>query len=127
MAKILFIDDDADFVDAARTLLETKGHKVISAPNGDHGFAKAKAEKPDLVFLDVMMTHDTEGLETARKLREDPATKAIPVTIVTGIRKAKTLSTQLEPDQDWLPVVSVLEKPIKPDDLLRQIEKVLGD
>ena len=127
MAKILFIDDDADFIDAAKTLLEIKGHKIISASNGEHGFVKAKSEKPDLIFLDVMMAHDTEGIETARKLREDPATKTIPVTIVTGIKKAKTLSFRLEPDQDWLPVRSVLEKPVKPEDLLNQIKRTLGE
>ncbi len=125
MAKILVVDDDADFVDATRTLLEAKGHKVSSAPDGEQGFSKAKAEKPDLMFLDVMMAHDTEGFDIARRLKEEPSTKAIPVIIVTGIRKAKTLPFQFEPDSDWLPVKAVLEKPVKPDDLLGQIEKAL--
>jgi CheY-like chemotaxis protein len=125
MAKILVVDDDADFVEAAATLLKAKGHAVIQGFNGDEGYKKAKSEKPDVMLLDVMMAHDSEGFEISRKLKEDPATKDLPVIIVTGIKKAKGLPFSFEPDGDWLPVTSVLEKPIKPDELLKCIAEAL--
>jgi CheY-like chemotaxis protein len=91
MAMILVVDDDADFQEAQVTLLQAKGYTVISAPDGEQGYQKAKSHKPDLMLLDVMMTHDSEGFDLARKLKEDPATRDIPVIMITGIRKAKKL------------------------------------
>jgi CheY-like chemotaxis protein len=125
MAKILVIDDDDDFVDATSTLLRAKKYSVVSATNGAAGYISAKNENPDLILLDVMMTHDAEGFEIARKLKEDPVTKAIPIIIITGIRKEKSLPFGFEPDDDWLPVKAVIEKPFKPDLLLKKIEDAL--
>jgi CheY-like chemotaxis protein len=124
--KILVVDDDADFVEATTTLLTAKGYQVVSAGNGEAGYALAKAEKPDVMLLDVMMTHDSEGFDTARKLKEDPATKKIPVIMITGIRKAKNLPFGFEADEDWLPVKVVLEKPVKPDELLKNVSEALA-
>jgi len=88
-------------------------------------FAKAKQTKPDAIILDVMMSYDSEGFDIARKLREDNITKDIPIVMITGIRKTKSLPFSYEPDPDWLPVNEVLEKPIKPDQILNALEKAL--
>lgn len=125
MRKILVVDDDVDFIEATSALLRAKKYTVVSAPNGEEGYNRAKSEKPDVMLLDVMMAHDSEGFEIARRLKEDPATKNIPIIMITGIRKAKGLPFGFEPDEDWLPVKAVLEKPVKPDDLLAKIEDVL--
>lgn len=125
MAKILIIDDDADLVDAMVNLLQVKGYTTVTAHNGEEGYAKARAEKPDLMLLDVMMEYDYEGFDIARRLKEDPSTKNIPVIIVTGIRRAKGLPFSFEPDTDWLPVKAVLDKPVKPDMLLKKVEEAL--
>jgi CheY-like chemotaxis protein len=124
--KILVVDDDVDFVEATTTLLEAKGYSVVSAANGEEGYAKAKAEKPNAMLLDVMMTHDSEGFDVARKLKEDPATKGIPIVMITGIRKSKALPFSFEPDDDWLPVKVVLEKPVKPDELLKTVKDAIA-
>jgi CheY-like chemotaxis protein len=123
--KILVVDDDIDFREATRVLLEAKGFAVISASDGDEAYAKAKADGPALILLDVMMAHESEGFETARKLREDPATNSIPVILVTGIRRKMNLPFGPEPDDHWLPVKAVLEKPVKPEVLLRTINEAL--
>jgi CheY-like chemotaxis protein len=126
MKKILIIDDDPDLVSSTTAVLESKGYSVASAPNGKEGYEQARKLKPDLVLLDVMMAHDTEGFEVAKKFRQDPATANLPVIILTGIRKAKGLPFGYEPDEDWLPVQAVLEKPVKPEVLLSQVEDALG-
>jgi two-component system, OmpR family, alkaline phosphatase synthesis response regulator PhoP len=126
MARILIVDDDEDFIESITAVLEGEGYKVSAAHNGSDGFDKAKKEKPDLMILDVMMTNDSEGFEVARKLHEDAETKNLPVVMITGIRKAKGLPFAFEPDEDWLPVNAVLEKPVKPEILLKKVKEALG-
>lgn len=121
--KILIIDDDSDFVEAMSALLEAKDYDVVSASNGKDGFLKAKKESPDLILLDVMMTSKTEGFDVAREFKGDEATKDIPVVMVTGIRKDMNIPFGFEPDETWLPVKAVLEKPVKPEVLL----KIVGE
>jgi CheY-like chemotaxis protein len=121
--KILIVDDDADFREAITTLLEAKGYKIIVAENGQEGYQKAHAENPNLMLLDVMMTNKTEGFDVAKKIAQDPATKNIPVIMTTGIRKDMNLPFGFEPNEQWLPVRAVIEKPVKPDVLLAEVEK----
>ncbi|MDD5492436.1 MAG: response regulator [bacterium] len=123
--KVLIIDDDAEYREATTTLLEAKGFEVITAENGEQGFEKAKSQVPDIILLDVMMTHKSEGFDLARSLKQENKTKNVPVIIVSGVRKEMNLPFGFEPDQDWLPVKTVLEKPIKPDVLLKAIAENL--
>lgn len=123
--KVLIIDDDAEYREATTTLLEAKGFEVITAENGEQGFEKAKSQVPDIILLDVMMTHKSEGFDIARNLKQENKTKNVPVIIVSGVRKEMNLPFGFEPDQDWLPVKTVLEKPIKPDALLKAIAENL--
>ncbi|MBN2315778.1 MAG: response regulator [Sedimentisphaerales bacterium] len=127
MAKtVLMIDDDPEFVDATTNLLEAKGFDVESASNGKDGFEKAKAVHPDIILLDVMMTTESEGFDVARALHKEESLKNTPVIIISGIRREMNLPFGFEPDEDWLPVKAVLEKPIKPDLLLSTIEENIG-
>ena len=84
--KVLMIDDDPEFVDAISNLLDAKGYEVHTASNGKDGVAKAKAENPDIILLDVMMTTKHEGFDTAREMHEDETIKDTPIIIMTGIR-----------------------------------------
>ena len=126
MRKILIIDDDAELIDSVKMILDESGYSVISALNGVKGMERAKKDHPDLIILDVMMTNDSEGFEVARKLKEESSTSKIPVILLTGIKKAKGLPFSFEPDEDWLPVKAVLEKPVKPEILLKSIKSAIG-
>jgi CheY-like chemotaxis protein len=127
MAKtILMIDDDPEFVDATSNLLDAKGYNVISAPNGKDGLEKAKKNKPDLILLDVMMTTKSEGFDVAREMHKIESLKKTPVIMITGVRKEMNLPFGFEPDDTWLPVQQVLEKPVKPDVLLEAVSKAIG-
>jgi CheY-like chemotaxis protein len=121
--RILIIDDDSDFKEAITTLLEVKGYSVITADNGKEGIKIARQEKPGLILLDVVMSYRTEGLDIARELSGDTEAGSIPVILTTGIRREMNLSFSLEPDENTLPVKAVLEKPIKPETLLKEIGK----
>jgi len=123
--KVLVIDDDNDFVESIMNLLEARGYAVASASNGKDGVQKAKDEKPDLVLLDVMMTTKDEGFNVARELHEIEGLKKTPVIMVTGVRKEMNLPFGFEPDETWLPVKQILEKPVKPETLLNAVADAL--
>jgi len=126
MAKtILMIDDDPEFVSATTNLLDAKGYNVISAPNGKEGVEKAKENKPDLILLDVMMTTKSEGFDVAREMHKDDSLKNTPVIMITGVRTEMNLPFGFEPDETWLPVKNVLEKPVKPETLLKAVGEVI--
>jgi CheY-like chemotaxis protein len=121
--KVLMIDDDPEFVEAISNLLDAKGYDVHTASNGKEGVEKAKAQNPDIILLDVMMTTKNEGFNVARELHDDQTLKDIPIIIMTGIRREMNLPFGFEPDETWLPVKKVLEKPVKPQVLLAAISE----
>jgi CheY-like chemotaxis protein len=84
MAKILIVDDDPDFTDATRMVLEKAGHTVTNATSGDKGFKRALEEKPDLVVLDVIMDSVLDGVSTSQRMHDEPETKDIPIIMVTS-------------------------------------------
>jgi two-component system alkaline phosphatase synthesis response regulator PhoP len=124
--KILVIDDDPDFVDSVENLLEAKGYQVVSASNGKEGVEKARVEKPDLILLDVMMNTKDEGFNVARQMHQIPEIKDTPVVLVTGVRREMNLPFGFEPDETWLPVRQVLEKPVKSEILLKVVADTIG-
>jgi len=84
--KVLIIDDDAALVAGLRRNMEFYSYQVISALAGSDGLAKAGKEKPDVILLDIKMP-DMDGREVLKKLRDDPATKNIPVIMLTSRRE----------------------------------------
>ena len=121
--RVLIIDDDPEFTEAVTNVLDAKGYDVDSAPNGKIGLAKAKEQKPDIILLDVMMTTKSEGFDVAREMHKDEKLKNVPIIIITGVRKEMSLPFGFEPDETWLPVKGVLEKPVKPEVLLKTVEE----
>ena len=110
---ILIIDDDLDFVEAIKMLLEANDYKVITASNGKEGFQKVKKESPHWIILDMMMTYKTEGADTARAITADASTRKIPIIMITGAKKELSFPFDLKPDKKTLPVKTIIEKPAK--------------
>lgn len=81
--KILVVDDSATDLKNMQQIVSAAGHMVISASGGTEALAKAKSEKPDLIFLDIVMP-DLDGYATVRALQADEATKRIPVVFVSS-------------------------------------------
>lgn len=121
--RVLIIDDDFEFVEAVTNVLDAKGYEVDSAPNGKIGLAKAREQKPDITLLDVMMTYKSEGFDVAREMNKDKKLKGVPIIMITGVKKEMSLPFGFEPDEEWLPVRGVLEKPVKPEVLLKAVEE----
>ena len=119
--RILIIDDEDDIREVAGLSLETVADwEVILASSGAQGIARAVAEQPDAILLDVMMPV-MDGPATFRELRKHPATAHIPVLLLT----AKVQSTDQRRFAD-LGVEAVLFKPFDPLTLSTQIADALG-
>ena len=123
--KVLIVDDDPAFVESICDLLEAFGYEVAKAFGGAEGVSRAREFLPDVMILDVMMRTETEGFETARAVREIPELQGMGVVLVTGMTAILKLPQGLASDEIWLPVDRVLEKPIDPDRLIKEIERVL--
>ena len=86
-AKILIIDDDPDYVEAIKAILESKSYKVAAAYNRNDGMKKIDSEKPDLIILDIMMEKMDDGFTICYKLKHDPELKKIPVLSVSNFHR----------------------------------------
>ncbi|HUX00339.1 MAG: response regulator [Phycisphaerae bacterium] len=122
---ILLIDDDADFVEATRAVLEGAGYAIAAASSGKEGLARLAKGGVDCVLLDVMMTRETEGFHTAEQIRENPATANLPILMLTGIVEKTGFEFSPETDADYLPVDAFIRKPVDPDDLLQAVAEAL--
>jgi CheY-like chemotaxis protein len=119
--RILVIDDAEDIREVAQVSLETiGGWEVLTASSGREGVAKALAEQPDAILLDVMMP-DQDGPTTFQQLQANCATQHIPVILLT----AKALASDRKMFAD-LGVASVIAKPFEPMSLAIQVAQVLG-
>lgn len=123
MAKILIVDDDPDFVEATRMVLEKAGHTTISAASGNEGYLKMKAEKPDLVILDVIMDTVLDGLTITQRIHDDEEVNKIPIVMVTSI--ANTDYAELFPTDEYIHINAFMSKPVAPADLIRQVNKLI--
>jgi CheY-like chemotaxis protein len=122
-AKILIVDDDPDFVEYTRTVLENSDYKVVSAGNSDQGMLVLAREKPDLVVLDVIMSSILDGLSMSQRMADDPDLKLVPIVMVTSIANTDYLA--LFPTDESIHIDAFLTKPIAPAELLRQIGRLL--
>lgn len=124
MAKILIADDDPDFVEATRIVLEKADHTTLSTTSGNECYEKMKAEKPDLVILDVVMDTVLDGLTISQRIHEDEEINRIPIIMVTSI--ANTDYAALFPTDEYIHINAFLSKPVEPAELIRQINKLLN-
>jgi len=123
-AKILVVDDDIDFVESVKTILESKPYEVIVAYEGDEGLRKAREEKPDLILLDIIMPVK-DGFIAAEQLKKDPQLSSIPVVILTSFSSRRQETSIGVSRGLTLEAEDYIEKPIKPDELLNRVEQYL--
>ena len=115
MAKILIVDDSPVDVQNLKNILIDAGHMVTVATSGFEGVAKAKANPPDVIMMDVNMP-GLDGFSAARQLTQDAGTKGIPVVFVTGKdQKVDRMFAQM------LGAKGFVTKPYTADQILAQI------
>ena len=123
-AKILLVDDDIDFVEATKIILENKPYEVIVARDGDEGIRRAREEHPDLILLDIIMPIK-DGFTAAEQLKKDPQLRKIPTLMLTSF-STKGTETSIPVSRGFtLEAEDYIDKPVSPEELLARIEKYL--
>jgi pilus assembly protein CpaE len=120
MSKILVIDDEMQTVKLVGMLLQRRGYEIVAATLGSQGLEKARAERPDLIVLDIMMP-DMDGFDVCRRLRANPTTAGIPVIMFTAKTLVGDKVTGFQAGAD-----DYLTKPVHPDELASRVEALLA-
>ena len=121
MSRILAVDDEPSIVRLIQVSLTREGHDVITASDGREALAKAEAERPDLILMDVMMPY-VDGFEAIRLLKEKAETRDIPVILLTAKRHDADMIRGIESG-----AASYLTKPFSPNALVALVSEILGE
>jgi len=126
---ILNVDDDFDFLEINRIILEGAGYRVVEATNPDEAQARIEAEVPDLVITDLMMDSLDAGFAFAAGLKDDPRTAGVPIIISTSVSSALGLDFKPRSADDLqkMRVDAYLDKPIDARALLDKVAELLGE
>ncbi|MFB0564361.1 MAG: response regulator transcription factor [Candidatus Aminicenantaceae bacterium] len=128
-AKILVVDDDPDFTDAVTPILESALYEVVIASNPKEGKEKIFTEKPDLILLDIMMDSLFDGFSLCHAIKtskEYKDFKETPIIFISAVKEQTGSRFQFRgEDQGMVGPDDYIDKPVKPDDLLARIEKLL--
>ncbi len=127
-ALILVVDDDYDFLEFNRLILERAGYRVVTAAEPQQALRKMEEERPDLVISDLMMTTLDSGFAFAKNVKEDERYSGIPIIISTSVSTALGLDFEPRSDADkgQMHIDAYFHKPLDPCQLLAKIEELLS-
>jgi CheY-like chemotaxis protein len=120
MLRVLIVDDYADAREVLGEYLRMSGFETDEAANGEEAIFRARAERPDVILMDLAMP-EVDGIVATTELKADPRTADIPVIAVTGQLHHPSEASELGADFE-----SVLLKPVAPTHVVAEIERVLG-
>lgn len=124
--KILIIDDDKDYGDALRIVLENNGYTVKHVLNIDDGRSSVISEPPDLIILDVMMEKHTDGFDLCSDLKNDQSCSMIPILMVTAVTEKTGFKFSPETDGEYCLADDYISKPVPVSDLLSRVNKLIS-
>jgi len=117
--KVLIVDDNVQNVELLQAYLEDLAVQTLVANDGMEAMASVQAEKPDLILLDIMMPR-MSGFEVCKKLKKDPATRDIPVIMITALNEISDIERSVECGTD-----DFLTKPVNKLELLTRVKSLL--
>ena len=125
---ILLIDDDADTRTYMSTILFRGGYRIITARDGQEGWKLIEENRPDLILLDMMMPRRS-GMHLLSEIKAHPDYKSIPVFVITGVGQMTGVDMNKYigglPGNGSAKPEAFLEKPVKPDRLLKLVKEYL--
>ena len=124
--KILIIDDDKDYGEALRIVLESNGFAVDHVLNIDDGRKTLEKSRPNLIILDVMMDKHTDGFDFCYDLKHDEECKKIPILMVTAVTEKTGFKFSPETDGEYLQADDYVAKPIPVAELLSRVNKLIA-
>ena len=121
MKKLLIVDDEPGIRKLVNSTLRLSGYQIFQAESGQKAIQIARAERPDLIIMDITMPGDIDGLEATHILKNDPETKGITIIILTARIQEADLEKGLKAGAD-----DYFTKPFSPLALIKKMEEVLG-
>ena len=118
--KILLVDDSATILMMERMILNKGPYELVTATNGEEALAKARAERPDVILMDVVMPK-MNGFEACRAIRADEDLKSTPIIMVTTRGEGENVEAGFESGCN-----DYVTKPINTNELLTKLRDVLG-
>lgn len=128
--RILLIDDDEDFISSTAALLRGQGYTVTSERNGRAGLARARADRPDLIVVDVMMEHDSSGYElneSVKFLPEYEDIRNVPILMVSSIETDPATRFARSEEVALVTPNAYLTKPLDIPRFLAEVSFLLGE
>lgn len=122
--RILIVDDDPDFVETTRMVLEKEGYDIRAAYSGEAALRAMTLSPPDLVIMDVMMEGVLDGWDASWRIRSNPLLREIPILVISSITASDYLG--LFPTDEDNMIDNFLSKPVRPEYLVREIKRLLG-
>jgi DNA-binding response OmpR family regulator len=120
MKKILIVDDHLEVRELVEVTLRSGDYQVLQAESGRKAIEIAKAEKPDLIIMDIMMPGDMDGLGATRALKNDPETNGCPIIMLTAKGQEDDVKQGFQAGAD-----DYFVKPFSPLQLIKKVEEVL--
>ena len=119
MSTILVVDDEPGNVALIRRVMESRGHEVAAAADGEAGIEEVHRVRPDVILLDVNMGH-LNGFEVCRRLKSDAATRLIPIVMFTGLDDEADRFRGMDAGAD-----EFFHKPFVLDELITRVESLM--
>jgi DNA-binding response OmpR family regulator len=124
--RILLVDDDVDFIDLNKAVLENNGFDVVVAFTGREGQEKVRFERPDAIVLDLMLEKHDTGFAFAKALKADPLYQSIPILMLTAVAGETGYDFSQELDGYWMKTDDYASKPLMPEELVRRLTNLLA-
>jgi CheY-like chemotaxis protein len=122
MTAVLIVDDDPDFVEITSMILKQHGYTVSTAASGDEALGKMRAERPDVLLLDVMMSTVLDGVNVSFAMSEDPELKNVPIVMISSIPDSP--NADQFPTDEYVPISAWITKPVNPDKLVSTVQRL---
>ena len=126
--RILFVDDDRDFLSVQAAILTAEGYQVLTAESAEEALRLLEKETPDLIFLDLMLEHFDSGFTLSHKIRKKERFRHVPLIMLSAVASAtgKRFDQEKEGLKSWSKLDGFLDKPVSSKELLRLVEEKLG-
>ncbi len=120
MKRVLIVEDQADIRKLIRMTLEFEDYEIHEASDGSFGLSMARATRPDIVLLDVMMPGELDGLQVCQRLKSDPEMRYVKVVLLTARGQPRDREAGRQAGAD-----EYLVKPFSPLQLIETVERLL--
>lgn len=124
--RILLVDDDPDFIEINKIVLEANGFETDTANTSAEALEKIRTNDYDMAIIDLIMEELDSGFTVAYGIRDNEKTRELPILMLTSAQEQTGFNFELSKDQAWMKVDDFAAKPLKPADLLERVGTLLN-